>query len=211
MSLSIKLSNRANGLIGILAVTLSILTIIVMAAVRTDGYDHLHKAISELGSLDAPNKWVFNIFGYIVPGMLISIFSLNLLKEFRPLSVKSYPFYLFFASGLFMSLAGFFPANMEDRQSVNTIIHSVGSFGSGAFWLVCALTLWWQLKKKDGWKLVAISTFLIPFVMIIAMSMVSENTPGLAQRIAFSANYLFILIIAIKLLMTESGSPSNPV
>ena len=57
----------------------------------------------------------------------------------------------------------------------------------------------------------AILTFLIPFVMIIAMGMVSENAPGLAQRIAFSANYLFIIIIAIKLLWTESDSPSNPV
>lgn len=211
MSLSIKLSSRTNGSIGIVAVMMSILTIIIMAEIRTDGYDHLHKAISELGSLDANNKWIFNIFGYIIPGILISIFSLNLLKEFRPLSVKSYPFYLFFLSGLFLSLAGFFPADMEDRQSLSTIIHSVGSFGSGVFWLVCALTLWWQLKKRGGWKIVALSTFLIPFVMIIAMSMVSENTPGLAQRIAFAANYSFILIIAGKLLWTESGILGNPV
>lgn len=48
-------------LVGLFGVTLSILTIVIMAALRTDGYDHLHKAVSELGSLDAPHRWVFNI------------------------------------------------------------------------------------------------------------------------------------------------------
>lgn len=197
------MNNKTNGLIGVIAVTVSILTIIIMAELRTDGYNHFHKAVSELGSIDAPNKWTFNILGYIIPGILISIFSLKLLKEFRSYSVKPYPFYLFCLSGLFLSLAGFFPANMENKQSINTIIHSIGSLGGGVFWLLCALTLWWQLKKNDDWKLIAILTFLIPFIMILAMSFVSENTPGISQRIGFIANYSFILILAGKLLLTK--------
>lgn len=191
-------------MIGIIAVTISISTIIVMAELRIDGYNHFHKAVSELGSIDAPNKWTFNILGYILPGILISIFSLNLLKEFRSHSVKSYPFYLFFLSGLFMSLAGFFPVNMENRQSISSTIHSIGSLGGGVFWLLCAFTLWWQLKKNQSWKNTAISTSLIPFIMILAMSFISENTPGISQRIAFGANYLFILILAGKLLLDRN-------
>lgn len=187
-----------------MAVTVSVLTIIIMAALRTDGYNHFHKAISELGSIDAPNKWVFNIFGYIIPGILFSIFSLNLLKEFRSYSVKSYPFYLLFLSGLCMSIAGFFPANMEDRQSLNSILHAIGSLGGGVFWLFCALTLWWQLKKNNTWKKTAIFTFLIPFIMIVALSFVSANTPGISQRLAFAANYSFIFILAVKLTLVRN-------
>lgn len=201
------MSNKTSGLIGIIAVTISILTIIIMATLRTDGYNHFQKAVSELGSLDAPNKWTFNIFGYIIPGILISNFSLNLLKKFRSNFLKSYPFYLLFLSGSFMVLAGTFPANMENKQSLITIIHLIGAGGSGVFWLLCALTLWWQLKKNYNWKTVSIITFLIPFGMIIAMSFVSKNSPGLSQRIAFASFYLYIIILAIKLLNQREESP----
>ncbi len=202
-----RMNNKTNGIIGITAVTISILTIIIMAELRTDGYNHFHKAVSELGSLDAPNKWTFNIFGFIIPGILISIFSWNLLKEFRSHFVKSYPFYLLFLSGLFLALAGVFPGNMENKQSLISTMHYIGASGSGVFWLLCALTLWWQLKKIAGWKTVAIITFLIPFGMIIAMSFVPENFPGLSQRVVFASLYLYILILAIKLLNQREESP----
>lgn len=201
------MNNKTSGIIGITAVAISILTIIIMAELRTDGYSHFHKAVSELGSLDAPHKWTFNIFGYVIPGILISIFSWNLLKEFRSHFVKSYPFYLLFLTGLFLALSGAFPADMEKRQSLITIIHLIGAGGSGVFWLFAALTLWWQLKKKDNWKTVSIITFLIPFGMIIAMYFVPKNFPGLSQRIAFAAVYLYIIILAIKLLTHREESP----
>ena len=49
------MDNKISGLIGITAVTISTLTIIIMAELRTDAYNHFHKAVSELGSLDAPH------------------------------------------------------------------------------------------------------------------------------------------------------------
>ena len=192
------MNSKTNGLIGIGAVAFGTLTVIIMAALRTDEYNHFHKAVSELGSLDAPNHWIFNILGFIIPGILISIFSFNLLKEFRSDSIKSYPFYLLFISGLFLTLAGIFPADLENRKSMTTIIHTIGAQGGGIFWLLCALTLCWQLKKNKLWKNTAIISFTIPFLMILAMSFVSENTPGLSQRIVFIAMYLYIFILACK-------------
>lgn len=204
------MNSKTNGVIGIGAVALGTLTIIVMAALRTDDYNHLHKAVSELGSLDAPNKFLFNILGFIIPGILISIFSFNLLKDFRRFPTKSYPFYFLFVSGLFLSLAGIFPADLENRKSMTTIIHTIGAQGSGIFWLLCALTLWWQLKKNKVWKSPAIISFTIPFIMILAMGFVSETTPGLSQRIVFIAMYLYIFILAGKqMLVANNTSQKN--
>lgn len=198
------MNSKVNGLIGIGAIVLSTFTIIMMAALRTDGYNHFNKAVSELGSLDAPNKWLFNILGFIIPGILISIFSFNLLKDFRRFPIKSYPFYFLFVSGLFLSLAGIFPADLENRKSMTTTIHTIGAQGGGIFWLLCALTLWWQLKKNKLWKSTAIISFTIPFIMILAMSFVSENTPGLSQRIVFIAMYLYIFILAVKQMLVAN-------
>lgn len=205
------MSNKTNGLIGIAAVVIAVLTIVIMAELRTDGYNHFHKAVSELGSLDAPNKWVFNILGFIIPGILIAIFSFNLLKEFGSYPIKSYPFYLLLFSGLLITLAGLFPANMENRKSITTIIHLIGALGSGICWFLCALTLWWQLKKNNVWKNTSIATFLIPFIMILAMSFVPKDKPGLSQRITFIAYYLFFLILAVKQLLIANKITQNTV
>ena len=197
------MSHKITGLFGVLAVILSTSTIIIMAELRSDDYDHLHKAVSELGSWDAPHKWTFNILGYVIPGLLIALFSLGLLKEFKNDNIRSYPFYCLMFSGLFMVLAGVFPADMANRQSTVTLVHMLGSLGGGIFWLITALTLWWQLKKNANWKNTAGFSFSIPFLMIVVMSFIPESAPGLTQRIAFGANYLFILIISIQLIYSS--------
>jgi len=184
-------------LIGIAAVVLSLSTIIIMAEIRTDGYNHAHKAISELGSLDAPHKWVFNMLGYFIPGLLFALFSFNLKNHFT-IPMKKYSFYFLFMSGLFYALAGLFPANMEYRNSFSSVMHVLGSMGSGLFWLISALTLWWQLKKDNGWKTIAIITLIIPFATVFTMAFVPEHTPGISQRVGFGGYFLFILALAIK-------------
>ena len=203
------MNNKMNGLTGIAAVVIGTLTIIIMAELRTDGYNHLHKAVSELGSIDAPYRWIFNILGFIIPGTLISIFSFNLLKEFRSFPIKSYPFYFLIFTGLLLSLAGLFPANLEDRKSITSLMHAIGSLGGGVFWILSAFTLWWQLKKNKTWKKTAVVTFLLPFIMLLGMSFVSEDKPGLSQRIIFAAMYLFILILARKQLLTANKITRN--
>jgi hypothetical membrane protein len=56
------MNNKSYAIIGFLAPTIFWLTYFVMANQRTE-YSFLTKAISELGSVDAPNKWTWNIFG----------------------------------------------------------------------------------------------------------------------------------------------------
>ena len=43
------MNNKTNGLIGVTAVVIGISNIITMAVLRTDGYNHFNKAVSELG------------------------------------------------------------------------------------------------------------------------------------------------------------------
>lgn len=203
------MNNKTNGVIGITAIVLSASTIVIMAELRTDGYNHFQKAVSELGSTDAPGQWVFNVFGYILPGLLISLFSINLLKEFKKDNVSYYPFYLLVASGILMCLAGFFPVDMENRQSMSSMLHTVGSLGSGITWMICALTLWWQLKKKEGWKAVAMVTFAIPFAMIVAMLFIPDTSPGLSQRIAFTFYFLYMALLAGKLVTAGTTKKSG--
>ena len=67
-----RFSNRTIGILAIAIPFWFALIYFVMSSVRAD-YSHATKAISELGSLDAPNRWVWNIGGYVIPGVVIAL------------------------------------------------------------------------------------------------------------------------------------------
>lgn len=184
--------------LGVLAVLLSGSTIVVMAALRTDGYSHLHQAVSELGSLDAPHNAVFNLLGYGLPGLLIAGFVYGLKRQAFA-GARLWPFVLLAGSGLFMTLAGVFPMDMENRTTPMSLLHTVGSLGSGLSWLVGGAALpsvlrthpaWAGLTKPLIWLLwvAGISTVLIPLL--------SPTTPALGQRVSFACYFLFILLLS---------------
>ncbi len=74
------MTNKTYGKIGILAPILFWTTYIVMSSIRPE-YSMLTKAVSELGSVDASNKWIWNIFGYLLTGILITIYGVGLYKN----------------------------------------------------------------------------------------------------------------------------------
>jgi hypothetical membrane protein len=49
----------------------SLLVYLGMASTRPD-VAHATKAISELGSVDTPNGWIWNICGYMIPGTIVA-------------------------------------------------------------------------------------------------------------------------------------------
>ncbi|UMR28441.1 DUF998 domain-containing protein [Massilia sp. MB5] len=67
-------------LAGLLAGVLFFASLIGFAALRSDGYAHGRKAVSELGALGAPSAPAFNLLGFIVPGLLLAWFAYALLR-----------------------------------------------------------------------------------------------------------------------------------
>lgn len=181
-------------------VLLSTLTIVIMATLRTDGYDHLHKAVSELGSLDASNRYAFNILGYILPGLSIGYLALGLRRHWsarHPIFV-----YSLLLSGLFLVIAGVFPMDMNDRRSFNSLVHTTGSIGSGLAWLGCGFSSWRTLRNEPAWRNLSFGLTLLPVLVILAILMTPDDKPALGQRFAFIGYFLFVVLLSIRLLRT---------
>ena len=145
------MTNKTYAIIGISATILFWATYIIMSNLRPE-YNLFHKAVSELGSLDAPNKWIWNIFGYILTGILIAVYSFGLFKNITNGQGSKLPLISFVLSGLFMSLSGIFPGDFDNRQSTTMLLHTVGSFGSYLFFLIGAFTSPKQMKQSEYWK-----------------------------------------------------------
>jgi hypothetical membrane protein len=198
---------------GVAGVLLSAATIIGMAASRTDGYSHLTKAVSELGSTDAPHRTVFNLLGYILPGLLLAAFFYGLGRYIAPRQLK-WPFVVLAASGLLMALAGAFPMDMAHRTSLGSVLHTAGALGSGLAWLLGAFTMGRHLRPHPGWASLVRPLMLLVWlavVLILLVPVLSPGTPALGQRVSFAAYFLFVLLLAFRLLdQVSSKKPALP-
>lgn len=194
------MNNKQYAILGLLAPILFWLTYFVMAAQRPE-YDFLTKAISELGSVEAANKWTWNIFGYIITGICISIFSIGLYKKLKTDNSGNVPFIAIFLSGLFMAVSGVFPGDFENKNSVTMLLHTVGSFGSYIFFLIGAFTYPKQMKKSAYWASAITPTLVFTWFTILfgSWAFFFPDIPAVGQRLVFMFYFLWIIFTAFKL------------
>ena len=169
------------------------------------------KAISELGTVEAPNKWFWNFFGYILTGLLISIYSYGLFKTISQRGGNKLPLIGFVLSGLFMSLSGIFPADMDNRQSTTSLLHSIGSYGCYIFFLVGAFTFPKQMKNTTYWTTAIRPTLAFTWLTIFfgGWYFVFPTMPGVGQRIIFFFYLLWFFYTALRLYGQSETSTSK--
>ncbi len=172
-------------------------------------YSMFTKAISELGSVDAPKKWIWNSFGYILTGLLIAIYSFGLYKNMAIEKSSKLPLYGILLSGVFTAIAGIFPGDFDNKQSITMLLHTVGSFGSYIFFLIGAFTYPKLMNKTDYWKKAKKPTLIFTYLTIVfgAWAFIFPNIPALGQRIVFFFYFLWIFYTAIKLFNHQKENP----
>lgn len=197
---------KANGMtkkdfaiFGMIAPLLFWITYFIMAGARPE-YSFYTKAISELGSLDAPHKWVWNILGYGVPGLFISIYAYGLFQSVSNAGSKL-PLIGIMLSGFFMALSGIFPGDFDNKQSVTMLMHTIGSFGSYLFFLIGAFTYPVQMKRRSYWQTVPKLALVFTWLTILfgAWPFLFPTIPAVGQRFVFLFYYGWIFFTALKL------------
>ncbi len=180
-------------------------SLIGFAALRTDGYTHATKAVSELGAIGAPYATAFNILGLIAPGALIFVLACGLFGLAR----RTGPV-LLMGSGLFMALSGFAPVDMSDLRAPVSVFHAIGAMGTGVTWLA-ALFLLGPMFKSFGLPIWARLTPWFSLFMAVSTlwQVVFQATglvmPGWGQRIGFAGLFVWAAITGILLLRRRQG------
>ncbi len=193
------MKKKTFAIIGISSAVIFWIAYFLMSSLRPD-YSLFTKAISELGSVDAPYKWIWNVFGYIIPGVLIAIYSVGLYRNVAIAKTSRLPLFGIALSGIFMSLSGIFPGDFDDRESFTMLMHTIGSIGSYIFFLIGAFTYPKLMNKTAYWKRAKAPTLTLTFLTIIfgAWSFVFPNIPAAGQRIVFLLYFLWIAYTATK-------------
>lgn len=190
--------NRKIGLLAMFSPLLFAAVYLTMSSMRPE-YSHLTKAISELGSLDAPRAWAWNIFGYMIPGLLVALLGLGIRNRFATTRGALLPAVALVASGLFMTLSGVFPGDFDNRTSTTMIVHTVGSLGCFVAFLVAAFSLPRIMRQAREWRPLVWPSLALAFTSILTGFLRSGNAPGLGQRLGFACFFLWVALIGYAL------------
>ena len=201
---------RIAGFLGIGAFVVFWLASFILGAIRPD-YSHVVNTISELGAIGTPNAILWNIIGFIVPGIFLAIAGGVIAKSVSlgKSKVITLACVLLVLAGLAVAGQGIFPAEMKDgianTASSSTRGHFLFSLLSGAAWALGALMLVRPMKRSPhwhGWHIV--SATLVVLTVIISLSLRSVMPDGLAQRTGDVFFFAWFLIMSVKLLKLES-------
>lgn len=197
------LSRKSIGLIA-LATPVWFVTVYLVMSSRRPEFSHLTKAISELGSWDAPDRWFWNVLGYILPGLSIALLGIGMKWEFATASRRAVvPAMALGACGLFMALSGVFPGDFENRTSLTMILHTVGSLGSFVGFLVAGFWLPSVFRSCASWRWVAWPSLALVVASILAGFMRSGAAPGLGQRIGFAFVFAWVGLVGYALMRSN--------
>ena len=197
------ISRKNIGLIALATPFWFVAVYFVMSSRRPE-YSHLTKAISELGSLDAPDRWFWNVLGYILPGIAISLLGVGLKQDFAPATRRaSIPTIALVACGLFMAMSGVFPGDFENRTSATMILHTVGSLGSFVAFLVAGFWLPKVFRSREDWRWVAWPSLALVVASVVAGFLRSGAAPGLGQRIGFAFVFAWIGLVGYALIRSN--------
>ena len=182
---------------------------ILMSTIRPDYY-HKYKAVSELGSVDAPNAILWNIIGFVCVGALISLFSVGLHKSISISSKGRIAFYLLFGSGLFWVFAGIFPGDFENKTSLTMILHAIGSLGSGLLFVLSVFTYIPAMRVSPYWRSSVVPSISIVVMFILSGFLRSGVAPALGQKIGFLIFFIWISFMAYKLYKSPVNKAMHP-
>ena len=181
---------RTRAVLGLAGCALFWTSLLVLGAIRP-GYSHVVNAISELGARGTPHAVLWNVFGFIIPGVLLALAGHAIGTSVRARRAQSGGLAraLLVVFGLTIAGQGLIPAVMSNGELVttswSTTGHLVMSLVSGAAWLAALALLIAPMKRSPqwrGWQVADIGAILL--VIVLAFIPGRRLPGGLAQRLA---------------------------
>jgi len=199
------ISARTSGLLGIGACVLFWAAMLVLGA-RRPAYSHSLNAISELGARGTPNAVFWNVFGFIVPGLLLAAAGRAIVESIGTSRTGPTRFggWLLPIFGVTVAAQGLIPAVMQDGQLVQTSwstrAHLAVSLISGLAWIGALLLLIGPMTRNSDWRgWRAVNVAAVAAVLVAAVTLGGRLPDGLAQRLVDGIVFAWFVAMCVGL------------
>jgi hypothetical protein len=181
----------------------------VFGALRPS-YSHLTDGISELGALGTPHALLWNVVGFIGPGVLLAITGKAIADSVGASSGSArVAGWLLVAFGLTAAGQGLFPASMSGGRVLvtwHTRTHLIVSLISGVTWIAATLLFIAPMKRDTSWRGWHFVNAVAVLLVIANAMIVSRFVPyGLAQRLGDAIVFGWFAGASLKLVFGGSA------
>lgn len=197
------LNHRYAALSGMVAGILCWSAMFAFAAMRPS-YSHAVNAVSELGAIGSPNAVLWNLIGFITPGLLLAISGAALAASISPKGWKSAACWSLIISGLAFAGTGVFPADMRDGAvlvtSASTRGHFIMSLIHGIAWVIAAALLVPSMKRSADWRGWHIANVALVLLVLVALfGLRGRLSDALVQRVAGLLYFAWFFVLSFRL------------
>lgn len=181
------------GRLGLLT-TLVFFAALMLFAALDPAYSHATRAISELGSVGAPNQLAWNLIGFLGVGLGLTAFGWGLGRATgdRWTGGLAALFGLAFA-------ATAIPADMSDLGSPGSVAHIVASQAVLLFWAAALGRLLFVRRAGAALRWIAAAGLALVVGAIVVRGM-ALLPPGLSQRLSFAVVFGWVAATSLTLL-----------
>ena len=189
---------RLTAFTGLLAVLCFCISFIVIAT-QTEGYHYFTDYLSLLGAEGKPLALFWNLFGFVIVGILIAVFGWGYGVILNDKIVSS----CLLITGIGFSIGGV-PFNFSDISATYSVVHFVSISLSLAGWFL-ALARMAALSSIEN-KFKKRANRLIVLVLIPIIGLVTNIIPEpIAHRLIIIVIFSWIVITSVELLRVGSN------
>jgi hypothetical membrane protein len=209
-------NTRGAAILGIAGCFLFWVGMIILGSLRESYFQSVND-ISELGAIGTPNAAVWNVVGFIVPGLFLIVVSRAIVDAIDAKRARSGRFaaWLLPLFGLGVAGQGLFPALMANGVPViaswHTRTHLIVSLISGIAWLVSVLFLIVPMKRNSKWgRWYLINIAAVLLVIVGSLGRGGGMPDGLVQRAVDAVVFAWFVLMSIKLIQPNRNRDTVP-
>lgn len=183
---------------GVAALPILALTITLFGYLEPS-YSHLDQSVSTLGAYTAEHTFLMNLFGLLLPGLLVSWSFFKVVTSPIGSVIPKPAIYLMIGFGLiFSTLAA--PMDMKPIRFIGVTIHYICSYASVVCFLAAAIIVALNHRRITNSSLLSAFLIVLPVVFIgIRVSSTLGIPSGLAQRGLLLCIFSWITVVCFTL------------
>ena len=170
------------------------LGVYLLVSSRNPTFSHRIDPISTLGSLGQPGAAVWNVLGFMLPGLVIAGLGLRIRQAFPGKLTASLAGMSLAISGFLVVVAGLFPGNPLNPAALTNLVHDLSGWASLSAFLIAGVITPWVLWSRSGLSWISVGPFSIVFGSL-AYQLWGGPQWWLGQRVGFSAYFLWVALI----------------
>jgi hypothetical protein len=180
------------------------------------GYSQALHPVDVLGAGGVANAAAWNLVGVALPGLLLAAFAIVLQRPLHALDVGStgrIGGWLLMLSGFAFAAGAALPLRLDQLDGPESKLHVATSMLAWLAWLPSTTLLAWALRRRPGWRRLAIAGTLLALAGIACLGLplqqwlpALEGRGGAVQRIGLLLYFAWPALLAWRALSRGGAS-----